>query len=436
MKKLLLILLLFISIVSCQSSKLGKKAQKQLELTLQQLTDNSSKSSLSNLETVYNDDSLCIIHADYKKESGNDICAKIEYIMVYHNKKYYEGLHEINVQGREAVYLTPKEYEKEKQGKIYGKLSYESALYYLSTVFLNFQGREVGAKTDEPLNLPTPTSTGLWTIQPRFDEFGDTIKGKPYLILKNKIPFGQLGDQNKLTFGLVAYVGEDGDGSDIVDLNVVGSKGDLLSPTVDRVVRAKTSDGKIYEMKWTEFGIEESNLLRKITESENVVSFFLAPSNEANDSESHTFKMNLAGYKKAREYVLSIKKDSYSSYIRANASFIEKISKNPAYKQIGGIYYKILKQGKGIVPKENSMVKVHYEARTIDAEYFESSYKRKDPVEMRANLVIKGWTEALTHMSVGSIWEVVIPNELAYGQRELGKIKPFSTLIFKIELLK
>ena len=50
--------------------------------------------------------------------------------------------------------------------------------------------------------------------------------------------------------------------------------------------------------------------------------------------------------------------------------------------------------------------------------------------------MIKGWTEALTHMSVGSIWEVVIPNELAYGQRELGKIKPFSSLIFKIELLK
>jgi FKBP-type peptidyl-prolyl cis-trans isomerase len=81
------------------------------------------------------------------------------------------------------------------------------------------------------------------------------------------------------------------------------------------------------------------------------------------------------------------------------------------------------------------MVKVNYEGRTINGKVFDSSYKRNAPVTLRANQVIKGWTEALTHMPVGSVWEVYIPENLAYGEREQGDIKPFSTLIFKIELL-
>lgn len=81
------------------------------------------------------------------------------------------------------------------------------------------------------------------------------------------------------------------------------------------------------------------------------------------------------------------------------------------------------------------MVKVNYEGKTIDGKVFDSSYKRGEPISLRANQVIKGWTEALVHMPVGSVWEVYIPQELAYGERNQGQIKPFSVLIFKIELL-
>ena len=66
---------------------------------------------------------------------------------------------------------------------------------------------------------------------------------------------------------------------------------------------------------------------------------------------------------------------------------------------------------------------------------FDSSYKRNEPSTFRANQVIKGWTEALTMMPVGSKWELYIPQELAYGSRESGQIKPFSTLIFEVELV-
>ena len=72
----------------------------------------------------------------------------------------------------------------------------------------------------------------------------------------------------------------------------------------------------------------------------------------------------------------------------------------------------------------------------IDGTEFDSSYKRNEPATFRANQVIKGWTEALTMMPVGSKWELYIPYDLAYGSRETGsQIKPFSTLIFEVELL-
>lgn len=100
-----------------------------------------------------------------------------------------------------------------------------------------------------------------------------------------------------------------------------------------------------------------------------------------------------------------------------------------------GVQYKVIKVGNGSMPADTSMVKVHYEGKTLDGQVFDSSYKSGNPVSLRANQVIKGWTDALVHMPVGSVWEVYIPQELAYGEREQGQIKPFSALIFKIELI-
>ena len=100
-----------------------------------------------------------------------------------------------------------------------------------------------------------------------------------------------------------------------------------------------------------------------------------------------------------------------------------------------GVQYKVIKEGNGAIPADTTMVKVHYEGRTIDGNVFDSSYKRESPITLRCNQVIKGWTDALVHMPVGSVWEVYIPQELAYGSRDQGQIKPFSALIFKIELI-
>ena len=100
-----------------------------------------------------------------------------------------------------------------------------------------------------------------------------------------------------------------------------------------------------------------------------------------------------------------------------------------------GLQYKIIKAGKGELPAKDSKVKVNYKGTLIDGTEFDSSYKRNKPTDLRLNQVIPGWTEALTMMPVGSKWELYIPQELGYGAREAGKIKPFSALIFEIELL-
>ena len=100
-----------------------------------------------------------------------------------------------------------------------------------------------------------------------------------------------------------------------------------------------------------------------------------------------------------------------------------------------GLQYKVITEGKGEIPADTCKVKVNYKGTLIDGTEFDSSYKRNEPATFRANQVIKGWTEALTMMPVGSKSELYIPQELAYGSRESGQIKPFSTLIFEVELV-
>ena len=120
----------------------------------------------------------------------------------------------------------------------------------------------------------------------------------------------------------------------------------------------------------------------------------------------------------------------------AGEKFLAANKKKPGVVTLpSGVQYRVIKEGNGAMPKDTSVVKVNYEGKTIDGQVFDSSYKRGEPITLRANQVIKGWTDALVHMPAGSVWEVYIPQNLAYAEREQGMIKPFSALVFKIELL-
>lgn len=102
----------------------------------------------------------------------------------------------------------------------------------------------------------------------------------------------------------------------------------------------------------------------------------------------------------------------------------------------GGTQYKVIKAGYGVVPQATSTITVHYEGKTTDGNVFDSSYKRGEPLTLQLDKAIQGWQDALTQMPEGSIWEIYIPQDKAYGERMQNTIKPYSVLIFKIELLK
>lgn len=100
-----------------------------------------------------------------------------------------------------------------------------------------------------------------------------------------------------------------------------------------------------------------------------------------------------------------------------------------------GLQYKIITEGKGAIPTEKDIVKVHYTGRFDNGQVFDSSVQRGEPVEFPVGGVIPGWTEALKLMPVGSKWELAIPADLAYGERGSRGIPPNSVLFFDVELL-
>ena len=127
----------------------------------------------------------------------------------------------------------------------------------------------------------------------------------------------------------------------------------------------------------------------------------------------------------------------YGANRKAGEEFLKENAKKDGVIVLpSGLQYKVLKQGTGAVPSLNDKVKVHYEGRLIDGTVFDASKNHGDePAEFRPTDVIKGWTEALTMMPVGSKWQVYIPYDIAYGSRDAGQIKPYSTLVFDIELV-
>lgn len=101
-----------------------------------------------------------------------------------------------------------------------------------------------------------------------------------------------------------------------------------------------------------------------------------------------------------------------------------------------GLQYQVIKAGTGKIPKATDTVTTHYRGTLIDGTEFDSSYTRGEPASFQVNGVIKGWTEALQLMKVGSKWQLFIPSNLAYGPQGAGQvIGPNATLIFEIELL-
>ena len=132
-----------------------------------------------------------------------------------------------------------------------------------------------------------------------------------------------------------------------------------------------------------------------------------------------------------------LKNEKAAANLKAGQEFLEANKKKPGIKELpSGLQYEIMSIGNGAKPVASNKVTCHYHGTLIDGTVFDSSVKRGQPATFPLNMVIKGWTEGLQLMPVGSKWRFFIPPHLAYGERQTGAyIAPNSTLIFEVELL-
>ncbi|MBP5360435.1 MAG: FKBP-type peptidyl-prolyl cis-trans isomerase [Bacteroidaceae bacterium] len=129
---------------------------------------------------------------------------------------------------------------------------------------------------------------------------------------------------------------------------------------------------------------------------------------------------------------------TYGDNKKKSDEFIAKKAAEEGIEKLqGGTLYKVLTPGNGPTPKQGAKVQVIYEGKTIDGNVFDSSEKNNEgkPTEIMLNQVIPAWQEALVKMPQGSEWELYVPYDQAYGNRDMGEIKPYSALIFKIKLV-
>lgn len=141
-------------------------------------------------------------------------------------------------------------------------------------------------------------------------------------------------------------------------------------------------------------------------------------------------------FEEVNKRIQIIRAKKYEGNKKEGAEFLKKNEKKPGVKKLAnGVQYKVLKEGQGEKPEASSQVKMFYEGRLIDGTVFESNYDQSEPVACVPAQMIPGFSAALQQMTEGSEWEIYIPTEQGYGERESGPIPPYSTLIFKVKLV-
>ena len=132
----------------------------------------------------------------------------------------------------------------------------------------------------------------------------------------------------------------------------------------------------------------------------------------------------------------SFKKEAAENLVKETEFLAENGKKSGITTTESGLQYEVLTQGSGAMPTATDKVKVHYKGTLLDGTVFDSSYDRDTPIEFQLNGVIKGWTEGLQLMKIGSKYKFYIPSKLGYGERGAGQVIPGNaTLIFEVELL-
>lgn len=161
----------------------------------------------------------------------------------------------------------------------------------------------------------------------------------------------------------------------------------------------------------------------------------MAGKSEVTDEEIQTLLTALD--QQFREKQAEIANAEAEEAIAAGQVYLEKnAAKEGVQVTESGLQYEVLQAAEGAKPVATDVVKVHYTGTLVDGTKFDSSHDRGEPAQFPLNRVIPGWTEGVQLMNVGSKFKFTIPSELAYGERDMGVIKPNSVLVFEVELLE
>lgn len=181
-------------------------------------------------------------------------------------------------------------------------------------------------------------------------------------------------------------------------------------------------------------GLQLGEFLKRIGLTPNQELFMKAIDDIAADREPAISKQDAEAA--VRAFMTKAQKERGAKSLAEGEEFLKANATKEGVKVLpSGLQYKVITEGDGPSPTANDKVKVHYTGTLIDGTKFDSSVDRGEPVEFGVTQVIKGWTEALQLMKKGAKWQLFIPSNLAYGERDQPKIPANSVLIFDVELL-
>lgn len=183
-------------------------------------------------------------------------------------------------------------------------------------------------------------------------------------------------------------------------------------------------------LKQSGFDLDDTMFLRGIKDAQTTNAIPLLNTQELNEVLNQLTK-------KMQAKQMALRAEQAAKNKAAGEAFLATNKNNPGVITLpSGLQYKVLTDGDGPIPAATNSVKVNYRGTLVDGTEFDSSAKAGHPLSIAVNGVIKGWTEALQLMKVGSKWQLYVPSSLAYGERGYHGIAPNSALIFDIELLE
>ena len=303
---LMLISMMMSLMTSCsESANLEKEAKEQMEATFKEIARDPSSVQLTNIETVYSDDSLCILNCVFSAKNGlgMDVKDKCEYIFICSNGKKYEASVEINKD--DEVFVSKEKYEEVRKGTIYETLSYEAGLRYRATLYVNDKGREAGVKESSNFNIPVSTGTGSWQPGTYQDEFGEKGSMK-YLLLNGSGVFSNSATTNSrmsailfvakgsISFRLIEYDSSIVKSDDYYTYRIKDSEGDVYRMTLHN----DNSSGQMFIRDAIDMKVMEKMLLKG-----GVITIAVEEKEAYSTPDTYLFKLNVDGYTKAKSFL-------------------------------------------------------------------------------------------------------------------------------------